>query len=190
MVARRLLLAAGLLFFVFTNATCCMRILFHACCAHQASAQLTNELLQAIWHQEEADRINELLQQGADPDDLDLESGYTPFAAACEYGNPAIVALFIQHGVTLEKKMPEMTPNRLQPLADTFELPLAASANPRAWTGYTPLQIAAACGHVDCMEILISAGADIRATVEGKTAFELLREYCQTHAMPLSLPNE
>jgi hypothetical protein len=189
MIIRRLLLAAGLLFFIFTNATCCMRILFHACCAHHAGAQLTNELLQAIWHQEEVGRIKELLQQGANPDDLDLESGYTPFAAACEYGNPNIVALFIQHGVTLEKKIPEMTPNRLQPLDDTSEQPLATSANQRVWTGYTPLQIAAACGHVDCMESLINAGADTHATVEGKTAFELLRDYCQTHAMPLSQPN-
>jgi ankyrin repeat protein len=188
MITRHLLLTAGFLFFIFTNANCCIRALFHACCCNTVSS-LTIELLQAIWNQYDDDQIKGLLHQGADPNAFDLESGYTPFSAACEYGNPRIIAIFIQHGVKLDQKIPDITPNDSRHPSDTSRLALSPLINPRKWAGYTPLQIAAACGHADCLEILISAGADIQATVEGKTAFELLKDYCQMHTMPIVLPN-
>ena len=92
---------------------------------------LNDELIYALYHDENADCIRALLAAGAD---ANADDGYsTALHLAVERNAPAIVQLLIESGA------------RLNPLNEH---------------GWTPLYCAAEEGREDCARLLLAAGAD------------------------------
>ena len=92
---------------------------------------LNDELIAALYHDEDADCIRALLAAGAD---ANADDGYsTALHLAVERNEPAIVQLLIENGA------------RLNPLNEH---------------GWTPLRCAADESRVECARLLLAAGAD------------------------------
>lgn len=98
----------------------------------QEQFTLNDELIYALYHDEPADCIRELLAAGADAN-ADDGHGSTALHLAAERNQPAILQLLIEHGA------------RLNPLNEH---------------GWTPLHCAAREGWEDCACLLLAAGAD------------------------------
>jgi ankyrin repeat protein len=98
----------------------------------------------------EADRLRELLAQGADPNEAD-EDGFTPLHLACQEWSVDAVRELIAAG---------------------------AAVNAATESGYTPLILATfrADGRDEIIEMLRVAGADLRrADVHGHTPLDIAR---------------
>ena len=96
---------------------------------------LNDELIYALYHDENADCIRALLAAGADAN-ADDGADHTALHLAVERNAPAIVQLLIESGA------------RLNPLNEH---------------GWTPLYCAAEEGWEDCARLLLAAGADAYA---------------------------
>jgi ankyrin repeat protein len=90
-----------------------------------------------------ADAVSSLLQNGADPTVTDND-GLTPLMNAAENGTVATMKLLVEHAND------------------------PAYINIMSNTGFSPLIIASAHGHVDAVEYLVNAGADVDAVHENK----------------------
>lgn len=87
--------------------------------------------------------IKLLLESGADPTITDTD-GLTPLMNAAENGSVAIMKLLVEH------------------------VDDPAYVNLMSNTGYSPLIIASAHGHVDAVEYLVKAGSDVDAVHDNK----------------------
>ena len=118
---------------------------------------LNDELIYALYHDENADCIRALLAAGAD---ANADDGYsTALHLAVEQNAPDIVQLLIESGA------------RLNPLNEH---------------GWTPLRCAADESRVECVRLLLEAGADPRqATTDGDTAYTFAEDSDNTLALNL-----
>jgi ankyrin repeat protein len=90
-----------------------------------------------------ADAVSRLLEHGADPTVTDND-GLTPLMNAAENGSVATMKLLVEHA------------------NDPTYINLMSN------TGFSPLIIASAHGHVDAVEYLVDAGADVDAAHDNK----------------------
>lgn len=126
--------------------------------------------------------LSELLNDGADPNIM--VDGMTPLMVACLNGKISCAKLLIEHGADLSIHV-NNDPSRITALevaieADKpkcLEVLLNSGANPNRRhldTGVTPLMYASAMGKVECVRLLIRAGANVHARADnGVTALDI-----------------
>lgn len=135
----------------------------------------------------DADTVRSLLAAGADPDQAG-EAGETALMAAAGQGHLAVVQALIEAGAkadaTDDNGWTALFKAVYNHELDTGFAPVAkalieAGANPNATIhfGITPLMLAAGGGEGAVCEVLLAAGADVRAVNEaGRTALQMAKE--------------
>jgi hypothetical protein len=184
MIRQRTFLISGFLLCMFGSANpmgalaqACLCSCCATCCA-QFIANVSASLVQATWkHDEEG--VRRALRHGAKPNYVDEATGYTPLAIACEQGNVKILQILVQQGANVNFVIPAPD-GQIRHQNDEAKDSIMLRGGLQKWVGYTPLQIAAASGKLECMEKLIALGADDKVTtIDGKTINDLYEEYCQ-----------
>ena len=110
--------------------------------------------------------------------DLSIENIISAFTIACYEGHSSIMVLLSKKLTTLSSDERELLVAAAEGDIGTlvsmlFEVGM--SPDIPLVVGITPLMIAASCGHIDIMDTLIQAGADVNKTNdEGKTALYIL----------------
>ena len=110
--------------------------------------------------------------------DLSIENIISAFTVACYEGHSSIMVLLSKKLTTLSSDERELLVAAAEGDIGTlvsmlFEVGM--SPDIPLVVGITPLMIAASCGHIDIMDMLIQAGADVNKTNdEGKTALHIL----------------
>ena len=150
-----------------------------------------------------ADTVEFLLKIGAKPGALDAEGG-TPLHSICWQGEyqdedpncacernrdcERIIRLLVQAGVNVNARNSQGgTPLHEAASGDWGNatairtlLELGAESDPATGNGVTPLMLAAMSGEVECIHLLLLAGADPRRTDhQGRTAVDCAREHLQ-----------
>jgi ankyrin repeat protein len=104
-----------------------------------------------------------LLERGADPNAA--AAGYTPLHAAVLRGDLGLVKSLLGRGARPDAPLMKGTPTRRN------EKTYAADwAFDRAWSGATPLWLAARFAELDMMRVLVTNGADIRRAANDGTS--------------------
>ena len=112
--------------------------------------------------------------------DLSIDNIISAFTVACYEGHSSIV-------IFLTKKLKFLSSDERELLVAAAEgdigtlvsmlFEVGMSPNTSLVGGMTPLMIAASCGHIDIVDTLIQAGADVNKTNdEGKTALDILSD--------------
>jgi len=144
--------------------------------------------------------ITAALDAGASAD----ESGgpATPLYLAVIGGHLAAAKLLIERGANVNAAPtplgPAIMPAVAQRRIDLIKLLLAAGANPNSQrSGETVLHIAARSGCLDCVKVLVEAGADVNAkTKQGQTPIHLAKrggkhevaDYLMSHGVVVPTP--
>jgi ankyrin repeat protein len=179
MMTQRLSLTLAALLFFFSSAPC-MSAFCQICCL-EVVPELTKLLIQAI-EEHNQQRVIEQLDKGADPDAVDEETGYTPLALACEQGDPAIVTALALQSSNINKAIHPVKSATYGSINEAAKPLLDAREEFESHNGYTPIQIAASHGNLQCMQILLNRGAIItKKTCDGKNAMDLYAEYTKRH---------
>ena len=104
-----------------------------------------------------------LTDAGADANLADKEHGWTPLIWASFEGHTEIVKLLIEAGadINLADKIGNTSIGRKTSTGYTLTRAINVDAEEPMQEGYTPLYVAAHCGHTEIVKLLIDAGADV-----------------------------
>jgi hypothetical protein len=118
--------------------------------------------------------LHDELRRGTSPDTLDPETAYTPLICAAAVSNPAALRLLLQSGAN---------PNLCAPFPARYPRP---SSPDYIWN--TALIAACKAGSIECVQLLIDAGADIHlhasfdSPLSAATTIEIVRLLIQLGA--------
>lgn len=123
----------------------------------------------------------ELIQKGADVNQVDSHGRATPLGVAADSGSDVIVEMLIAHGADVNKECPlyyAASKNRVK----IAKLLLDKGANPSAYQidgVSSPVVAAVRGGHIDVLRLLVAAGAD--PTAVGSHTNPLLEAASEGH---------
>ena len=110
--------------------------------------------------------------------DISMEDIISAFTIACYEGHSSMMMLLFKELTTLSRDERELLVAAIEGdigilVSMLFEVGMSPDTS--LVGGITPLMIAASCGHIDIVDTLIQAGADVNKTNdEGKTALDIL----------------
>ena len=150
------------------------------------------------------DAVRALLDKGAQVNAAENLRGTTPLMWAAEQGHADVAQLLIAHGAEVNAQSKVLTPIGRRGLGfvnSTVVFGASGRAAPKAHTigGLTPLIFAAREGALDCVRVLLAAGAKVNQTsVDGSSpllvavqnGFYPIAQYLLDHGADPSLTNE
>ncbi len=129
----------------------------------------------------DAETIGSLLESRLDPVVMD-DYGVTPLMAAAYAGNAEVISLLLQAGADVNSKSGPSGATSLNIGYGSF-IEMRRHDGPR-YEGDTALMSAVVAGHLDALNILLDAGADVNATDNmGRTALSVARMRNHREAM-------
>ena len=110
--------------------------------------------------------VDVLLKCGADIQAVARRDGATPLHCAAVSGSAPVIALLLKAGGKMQADRYKNTPLHYARTREALEALLKAGSNLEAagHYGHRPLHWAAAGGSVDAVQLLVAAGADVKAT--------------------------
>ena len=114
------------------------------------------------------DRVQVLVEQGADKDELNNLYGRTPLNVASQHGHLRVVRYLVEQGADMEKASGGWTPlvhasSKGQLEVVRYLLEQGANRDKTSLDGWTPLHLVAHQGHLEVAKLLMIYGADLNA---------------------------
>jgi uncharacterized protein len=132
----------------------------------------------------EVDRVERLLESGADPRELSAD-GWTPLHLASHFGHAPVVEQLLARGADVAARSTNPTRNTplhaalagRQSLAAGLLIGHGADVNASDAEGWRPIHLAVAAGNLDALKALVAQGADLTAANgAGLTPIALARQ--------------